>query len=327
MRIHPLKLLLLLDIQPPKTVNTLGHGLFLNIPGRRGEFSQQMEATSDSASTEEDSAPLLVTTHDTKTLSFVETVNGKTTIRCGAKNSKGKKCRFRVKSMGDLCTYHRPKAFPHRNLKLPTEGPVIDYKWVEWGMIKRPAWIDRQLGVVLRQANGMIAKDKPGWIYIYYLRDDESTTYWKIGRTSQATAEARIKDWPGAILRLKAKVPFNNLAERLIHLILEYYRLVRYVYKPTKERTSGKYYLTLQRSNKELIVDDWVKQIKNETKLADFFAPIPKEHVRRIREGKKPKFGNRTKELEWFQCKFSVAEAVVRAVCKALLKWKECGNT
>lgn len=247
----------------------------------------------------------------------------KPAIYCGVRIvSKKKNCRSRVKKKGDRCIYHREREFPFKNVTYNTNGPIIPYKWKDWNLTYRGGYVDRQLRIVLRQAHEKIKTDRPGWIYVYYLKDDESTTYWKIGRTSRTKVEVRISEWPGAIMRLAVKVPFNELAERLIHLILDDKRLIRYVYGPAGKKSSGKVYLTTQKRTRDLVKDNLVEKILDLKQKPKDFLPVPERDVQAIREGRPVNFGNRKKEIEWFQAKLSIIKDVIEVVNISLVKWK-----
>lgn len=249
----------------------------------------------------------------------------KQTIYCGVWISeKNKSCRSRVKTKGKHCTYHSENSLPYKTATCSKAGPTIPYKWKDWGLLSREFFVDRQLGIVLKHAHTSVKDDKPGWIYIYYLKDDESEFYWKIGRTSRKLQE-RIKEWPGAILKGAVEVPFNKLAERIIHLILDQNRILRYVYEPAKQKTSGKLYLTVRKGDKTLVVDKLVTDLRDKDKKTESFSPIPQKDIEAVRQYRPVAFGNRKKEIEWFNAKFDVICDVVLTVNNSLMKWKN-GN-
>lgn len=250
---------------------------------------------------------------------------------CGSVTSrKGKLCKVKVKHEGGKCRYHKKESFPYRNMVFASDGPGATLDWEHGELCKNTAVV-RQLRVVYRQAHESVKKDQPGWLYVYYLEDDESSTYWKIGRTSRPNVYTRLEEWPGATLRYAIEVPFNQLAERLVFLYLDDVRLIRYVYKGASRKSSGKLYLSVWKSNGELVEDRLTDRIRwrgpgQKFRSSKSFPPIPENQVRRIRRQQAVNFGNRSKETEWFKAKYSEVEDVVRSVATQLHAWCRTGE-
>lgn len=246
-------------------------------------------------------------------------------LLCGANTSKNKPCKKPVKIKGHKCSYHDKTKLPYHNTSYESTLLKIDCKWDKWSL-EETSFISRQLGILIRHAPNRIKNNKPGWIYVYELTDDESDNYWKIGMTTEDDVKDRLKKWPGSVLRYHEATPFSDLTERLVHTILDTQRLLRYVYKPAPKKTSGKMYITRFKVNDELIVDKLITTIRKSLKPAKSFLPITKKAIDNIRDHKPVNVGNRTKEIEWFLWDFDIITDVIDTVLKALDDWKKANK-
>lgn len=76
-----------------------------------------------------------------------------------------------------------------------------------------------------RQQKGPTLKDCPGYIYIYYKRDDTHKNMYKVGRT-HGLPERRVARWGGTLIT-SYPVKRHKFAEIMIHLYLDYCRKKR----------------------------------------------------------------------------------------------------
>lgn len=134
--------------------------------------------------------------------------------------------------------------------------------------------------IMTKIRKGPSKSDGYGHIYIYYLSADPKDFYYKIGRTSR-DVDTRLKEWKDSKLRKSYRVANQKHAERLIHLYLDEYRVYRY------KQDDGTY-CTVWKENGLHVTD------KDKT-------------------GKKE---GRSKEVEWFRCKWETVKKVVEAICK-----------
>lgn len=124
-------------------------------------------------------------------------------VRCRGITNKDERCKLMV-SNSEFCHHHKSQEKNPKHIGLPSKVQTI---------IKK----------------GPSKNDSNGYIYVYYLARDQNEIgeYWKIGRTTQ-TVTKRISQWKGAILKASFKVKYNKMAERIIHLMLDKYRVYRY---------------------------------------------------------------------------------------------------
>ena len=247
----------------------------------------------------------------------------KVSYTCGELKSKGGKCKMKVSAKGKKCVYHDPAKFPYRDTQYIPGLLIIHYDWVGWGLTES-SFMSRQLGIVIRQAPGEIKKDQPGWLYIFYQKDDEGEYYWKVGRTKKDDVKKRVEEWPGALICFARRVSFNKLAERLVFLILDNVRMLRHVYTGAPKKTSGKLYLSaLKNDPKKLLEDALVRRIRTLDDDVDSFAPIPAHVITSVREDVKMKFGRTKTETEWVFWHLHIVKQVILSVKEALDDWKQ----
>ena len=243
--------------------------------------------------------------------------------RCGADRANGNgKCKQPVLAEGARCRYHDYDNMPYAKVCFSRDGPKVSKLGL--ALLDGEDVAQRTLRVQQNTAHSRVAKDRPGWLYAYYLNGDDSSTYFKVGCTSRRTAEVRVAEWPGAQLRLAVRVPFNELAERMVFTLLDKKRLTRYVFKTTGDDKgigdSGKRYLTVWLRSKEILKDRAYQLLCN----AEDAPPGPfTEHIwKQVREDRKiPAFGTRKTEVEWFKARFSTIELAMREVAAALNAW------
>ncbi len=118
---------------------------------------------------------------------------------CRGTTKKGKPC----KNSGQ----------PYCSLHMSQMGQVLPILLPSWAKFMR----------------GPTKADGPGYIYIYSLDTDPvGSNYYKIG--SSVDVEQRLKEgWKGGILKKAYYVHFRQLAERVVHLELDQYRVYRYL--------------------------------------------------------------------------------------------------
>jgi hypothetical protein len=226
-----------------------------------------------------------------------------------------------VSARGNKCHSHNTENQPYLKVKLSPDGPQLSRKALD--LLAGRDVAARTLRVKCNTAYKTISTDRPGWVYVYYLRGDESSTYFKVGCTSLSKAEARVKQWPGATMRYAVHVPFNELAEKLVHTLLDEQRLLRYVFKDDDPKggvaSSGKHYLTVGYNSKTIVRDRAYKRVVAATETP---APFSTHVWEQLRAGKaKPGFGTRTKEVEWFKSPFSRIKLAMDEVAVALEHW------
>lgn len=81
--------------------------------------------------------------------------------------------------------------------------------------------------IIKKIQSGPSKSDGPGFIYVYYVKQDVSNFYYKIGRTKRAVNE-RLKEWKDAQLKQSYAVEHEKHAEYLIHKYLDGCRVYRY---------------------------------------------------------------------------------------------------
>ena len=253
-------------------------------------------------------------------------------ILCGAPKASGSgTCKRSVTAVGKKCHDHDPDKKPYRNHTFSKAGPII----------AMPAGLSSSAEMALRAkvntAGTSVKTDAPGWIYVYWLKGDADATYFKIGCTGLVSAQSRVSQWPGAIMRYSIKVKCNQLCERLIFAMLDDKRLLRYVYKDSQTGGVGgskKRFLTVRRNTKELIQDSaWEEVCKiaaatgpatlgDNGKEVSLHPVYPNKLLQQAKTSTAaPTFGTRTKEVEWFKAKFSVIKKTVDLVAKAVNAW------
>lgn len=243
-------------------------------------------------------------------------------IRCGApRQNSTTACRQIVKYEGQRCFHHRTHDKPHLETVFPSlELPLFR---LSTGLISDEA--NRLVTVRVNKARTRVKDDRPGWIYVYYLPDDDDPWYWKIGCTAEANPDDRINSWPGAKKRFVARTKANKLCEGIIHAVLHDFRLYRYVYQ-TKggERVSGKRYITTQASNGAILRDATWGEVRAMAAITDASLLLPfTESIRDqlVADVEQPKFYGRKKEVEWFQLPIEDVQYVVLSVVSAVDQW------
>lgn len=143
---------------------------------------------------------------------------------------------------------------------------------------KKYIGLPRKVQTVIKR--GPSKTDSKGHIYVYYLKRDscEKKDYWKIGRTTQSVSK-RLSQWNGSILKKSYEVKYNKMAERIIHLMLDRWRIYRY------EHSKG--YHSIYKSDGKPIKDS---QYKEDIKLEAL-----------------------TKHVEWFLCDWTKVKQVIEA--------------
>lgn len=247
---------------------------------------------------------------------------------CGATTTKGKPCKQPVSIAGQRCRYHNKERKVHRDRDFKNLVPVIAPELLE--LLDGDDASLTALRAKLRTAGTTAKKDEPGWIYVYWLDNDDDTTYFKIGRTAAEDPQTRIGQWPGAKMRYAVRVPFNQIAEGLVHTLLAGHRLYRYVFKTAKKDGgtggSGKMYMTTWFKEGTLLRDAAYRRLAYATGKPP--APYSKHVWEQVRKAflaedrvVKINFGTRSKEVEWFQVRFSVIRQVIEGVAASLREW------
>lgn len=130
--------------------------------------------------------------------------------------------------------------------------------------------------ILAKIKRGPTLKDVEGFIYVYYLANDKTNTFYKIGRTAR-TVEERLKEWPGARFKWSKPVKHNEMAENLVHKLLGSIRVYRY------KQEDGTYVTVSKETG--FVIDGKGKQ-----------------------QGIK-------KEVEWFMAPWTTIEPVLDCVC------------
>jgi hypothetical protein len=249
--------------------------------------------------------------------------DSKTRFICGATRARPSdgKCTQPVKEKGARCRYHDKSKLPYTDAVFSKDGPQLSVK--AWDLVAGQAIEQRTLRVKLNTAHSKVENDTPGWIYVFYLKGDDSTTYFKVGCTSKPQVESRLAEWPGAVMRYAIRVPFHKLAEQLVFALLARWRLLRYVFKSDGKGVgnSGKQYITVYRSTGKVLKDRSYDRVVKAKKASDLGAFS--EHAwKQLKKTDTPAFGTRKKEIEWFKAPFSKIETAMETVTEALIEWK-----
>lgn len=250
-------------------------------------------------------------------------------LRCGAQRvgkPKGTLCKQIVSEIGAKCFHHRTDDKPYlkTHTLLAKGGPKLPKTILELSRGPVSDAARKLLRVKINTARTAVKDDRPGFVYVYYLKDDDSAWYWKIGCTARKDPDVRLSEWPGAVKRLVVQVKANKLCETLVHAVLSDYRLFRYVFS---DSNGGKSYLTEEVASKRTCRDKAYARLAA-IPPADTGVFIGKlgaytRHVwEQVRDGAhRVKMGTRTKEIEWFNAPFDDIRLVVVTVAHAVNRW------
>ena len=257
--------------------------------------------------------------------------------RCRGRTRENKRCKNKKQQPNEYCAVHNPSATPYRHsvfvlqLKFKLKWEHLGYRK---GFVPNKTWMTN-FKYCLANSRYYAQRDQPGSNYVYHQKSNNMCM--NMGRTKHADAVSRIRQQSKTvIIAHQMKTPFNELHERLAHMIAnadEKTRLIRYVYKTP--HTNEKVYLSFFYGNKKILVKDAVyRRIMNGEDIPGF----PKLDLKLIRAKKmtKPMIADtRTKakikrkaqrarphEEEWFLVSTQKAILIQKAVGKALVEWK-----
>lgn len=251
--------------------------------------------------------------------------------RCGAlrKMQKGKAlyCRKRVKEKGELCHIHKkdPKTrfqqstLQNRIFKLPGKLNINLY-------YSRTLVIDELLASHLRKRPSK--NDKRGWIYIYQIKGDASEKYHKIGRSIHLNPDDRLDDWSKyAVLIAAYRVPCDKWTERLIQLVFDAVRLLRYEYHRNKD--SPEQFISLwkspegKRKAKDLVEDNLIQKVRDSKGDLLDMVQFPDEIQKQLWKGPDNplKMGRKKKQTEWFCFQQQMLLQDVESIIQAVADW------
>jgi len=207
--------------------------------------------------------------------------------QCKGKTQKGEQCKNVTKSETGLCHRHQLKTKP----KATTTPKVMVWEKEKFPVPDESVDKRHLRMIETLEKGGPAKKDKPGYVYIFYL-STETEAFFKIGKTSR-TVTKRLTEWrrkigDGVKLFESFRVSCNSFCERLIHLYLDPWRVYRY------KVTENEY------------CSVWKKDGKAVT---DADAKLKKLH----------RLNAKSKEIEWFHFKGDTDEYmldIVQTICK-----------
>lgn len=180
-----------------------------------------------------------------------------------------------------------------------------------------------RIGQVIR--NGPSDCDKEGFLYVFQKKGDDtfpgySWEYFKIGRTEQEKPKDRLDQWKfEKRIVMVWKVKYNRLAERLVHLFLDHFRVFRFPFvqeNPLSPDYRRFRYFTVRKESGGFMGDTAYLDI-----VSGHPDPIwPEEHVENIRCNRFIKRGKK-REIEWFAGHESVILLVCQAIVTAVNSW------
>jgi hypothetical protein len=219
----------------------------------------------------------------------------------------------KVRNTHVLCTQHY-KSFGRNNKKHAHVVVTSVDPWINL-RIKAPSdqnSLQARHKLRLALLAGPARRDCEGYLYIYYLERDRLRgchDYWKVGMTTREDVADRIQYWralhgPRAGFTHKRTYPtrYAAMAERLVHLYLDYCRMQRRAY--TKTPT-----LTLTQTQTPIT---WLHSTWYATK-----EPVQDAQQEPHKEFLK---GSHT---EWFSVELDVLHAIVRDVVCMLRVWEK----
>lgn len=153
--------------------------------------------------------------------------------KCQAYTKDNKKCGNKAKSNG-ACGLSGHAEYVKANMTskaLSLLGPTSDYRHIEIphldamfqkNMVKTSEKIRERL------FKGPSPKDGPGHIYMYHIKRDAHKDYRKVGMTIDLPSRRVAKGWPGGTILKSWPCKRHKMAEKLIHLYLQYARVERW---------------------------------------------------------------------------------------------------
>lgn len=220
--------------------------------------------------------------------------------KCSAMKKSGKQCTNNIKKNGTCgIESHIAQKLKNEGFKKPNSQGYIPLK------ISRLAPEAANTASVVKDINlrlerGPSKSDKAGYIYMYKLKNgDSSSLYRKVGRTERLP-EIRMKEWPSGVLVKSWACKRNRMAEYLIHKYLDYCRIERLAMEI--DTKGNKSYMSIWWSSGEFVADgNYSKYIdmlgKHEEKQVDVAYELAKK-----------------KDIEWFKEQERIIKDVVRIV-------------
>jgi hypothetical protein len=212
--------------------------------------------------------------------------------RCTAITKKGTRCTFKRKGGKDVCGIHAKGKAPSTP-ETPTRarGEIIIPQENLKSVVSK---------IRTKLKRGPTKDDaKGGSIYVDRMARETGLNYWKVGMTDR-TADKRMNEWESThkdrIIRVDRYVLTKNhlLAERLIHLCLDYCRMYRY---PSYGK-DGTYFKSVWKRTGKVIQDAQLAKIDKDQRAVA-----------------------KNKHVEWFCCDKETLDEVVQSVvhyCKTL---------
>ena len=194
-------------------------------------------------------------------------------------------------------------------------GWVLDQPNADPGLHRR---------IAQRVARGHIT-GKAGFIYVFAC--DRVPDYWKIGVTTQANLYDRLRRHKNPPLVYMRQVRCAQFVERLVHLVLDPWRLVRYVF-PGGTKLTGWHALRGDTGKRFHVTSDPVyAAVLSQEPPED----VPQDVLERVRsntanrKGSLVPFrpGKRTKEIEWFHLDLRCVVAMCDAVASVINEWAD----
>lgn len=214
--------------------------------------------------------------------------------RCTAITKKGTRCSFKRKGGNTVCGIHGKKALPTPETPVKKKNASIVVPAENTKSVVSKINTKLKRGPTKEDAKG-------GSIYVYRMARETGLNYWKVGMTDRS-ADTRMDEWESThkdrIIRVDRYVMTKNhlLAERLIHLCLDYCRMYRY---PSYGKQGGTYFKSVWKRTGKVIEDAQLALIDKEKRTIA-----------------------KNKHIEWFCCDKDTLDEVVQSVVQYCLAQK-----